>query len=220
MKLSREENSYRFRDFETFVKRYDVWFEEHRAAFLSELRAVRTALPKGFGLGLEVGVGTGRFAAPLGIQIGLDPAVSCLYMAKKRGVQVVAGVGEELPFRTGTFDVLLIIVAFCFLKEPDRALEEAKRVLRPGGSIIIGIIDKESFLGRLYELKKARGALFYRDAIFYTPEEVKAMLEAHGFKNVRFIQTLFGPLDQVRDVQEAREGHGEGSFVVIRAERP
>ena len=220
MRTSREADGYRFRDFEAFTERYDAWFEKHRAAFLSELRAVRSALPEGSGLGLEVGVGTGRFAAPLGIQIGLDPAVGCLQMAKERGIHVVAGVGEELPFRAGAFDILLMIVAFCFLKEPDRALEEAKRVLKPGGLIIVGIIDRESPLGRLYELKKAEGASFYRDAVFYTPEEVKAMLEAHGFKDVRFIQTLFGPLERIEDVQEAMEGYGKGSFVVIRAERP
>jgi len=220
MRTSREADGYRFRDFEAFTKRYDAWFEKHRAAFLSELRAVRYALPEGSGLGLEVGVGTGRFAAPLGVQIGLDPAVGCLQMAKERGIHVVAGVGEELPFRAGAFDILFMIVAFCFLKEPDRALEEARRVLKPGGLIIVGIIDRESPLGRLYELKKAEGAPFYRDAVFYTPEEVRAMLEAHGFKDVRFIQTLFGPLERIEDVQEAMEGYGKGSFVVIRAERP
>lgn len=51
-------------------RRYDDWFERHRAAYLSELLAVRALLPWE-GRGLEVGVGTGRFAGPWGFSLEL-----------------------------------------------------------------------------------------------------------------------------------------------------
>lgn len=69
--------------FEAHSGRYDEWFVRHEAVYQSELLAVRALLPC-TGLGLEVGVGTGRFAAPLGIQIGLDPAAAMLARARKR----------------------------------------------------------------------------------------------------------------------------------------
>ena len=69
--------------FESNHQRYDVWFDRHAAAYQSELRAVRALLPRQ-GLGLSIGVGTGRFAAPLGVQIGIDPAREVLNYAEKR----------------------------------------------------------------------------------------------------------------------------------------
>jgi len=46
---------------------------------------VRVLLPWQ-GLGLEIGVGTGRFAAPLGIKVGVDPSMAMLAYAAERGV--------------------------------------------------------------------------------------------------------------------------------------
>ncbi len=51
---------------------YDQWFNEHQALYETELAALRLAVPTG--AGLEIGVGTGRFAAPLRVRYGLDPA--------------------------------------------------------------------------------------------------------------------------------------------------
>ncbi len=48
-----------------------------------------------------------------------------LKLAKERGIQVIQGVGEELPFRDGTFDFVLIVVTFCFVENPVNILREA-----------------------------------------------------------------------------------------------
>ncbi len=57
--------------FNTHYGRYAAWFSHHLAAYHSELLAVRALLPCQ-GLGLEIGVRTGRFAAPLGVKFGVD----------------------------------------------------------------------------------------------------------------------------------------------------
>jgi hypothetical protein len=59
--------------FDTYAARYDCWFERHEPVYYSELLAVRALLPWN-GLGLELEVGSGRFAEPLGVQVGLDPS--------------------------------------------------------------------------------------------------------------------------------------------------
>lgn len=65
-------------------KKYDDWFEKHKVIYLSELKALRKAIPEG--PGLEVGVGSGRFASLLKIKIGIDPSKNMLKFAKNEGL--------------------------------------------------------------------------------------------------------------------------------------
>jgi SAM-dependent methyltransferase len=82
--------------FDAHPNRYDDWFERHKAAYQSELHALWVALSEE-GEGLEVGVGTGRFAAPLCIEHGVDPSPEMRKRARKRGIDVKDGVAEDLP---------------------------------------------------------------------------------------------------------------------------
>jgi hypothetical protein len=82
--------------FKAYHRRYDDWFVRHATAWHSELLAVRALLPWR-GLGLAIGVGTGRFAAPLGVQMGIDPAREVLDYAANRGILAVQAIAEALP---------------------------------------------------------------------------------------------------------------------------
>jgi ubiquinone/menaquinone biosynthesis C-methylase UbiE len=126
--------------FDANCERYDRWFEKHQAAYISELLALRALVPCE-GRGLEVGVGTGRFAAPLGIAVGVDPSNAMLTRAAQRRVEVVRGVAEALPFPDGSFDHVLIVTTICFVDSPEKMLAEARRVLRPGGKLVMGFVD-------------------------------------------------------------------------------
>ncbi|NOR48350.1 MAG: methyltransferase domain-containing protein, partial [Methanosarcinaceae archaeon] len=148
--------------FDKYAKEYDEWFDANRFAYVSEIQALKKFVPEN-SKGLEVGVGTGRFAVPLGIRIGVEPAKAMADISRKRGIEVYEAKAEKLPFDDSSFDFVLIIVTICFVQDPIQALREAKRVLKPGGYIIIGMIDKESFLGKLYESKK-KESKFYRHA--------------------------------------------------------
>lgn len=200
--------------FELHAEGYDAWFDEHVPAYLSELEAVRALLPPG-AEGLEVGVGTGRFAGPLGIRTGVEPSGAMASIARRRGVDVRSGVAEALPCSDESFDFVLMVTVLCFLDDPRAALREARRVLRPGGSVVIAFIDAESRLGREYA-REPRG-VFFREAVFYTPAELTSLLEGAGFEALEFRQTLFGAPDTMQAPDEATPGYGEGSFVVVRA---
>ena len=91
------------RIFDRHYKRYDAWYDKYRFAFLSEVKAVKKIMPRA-GKGLEIGVGTGRFAAALGITAGVDPSRPMLKIAQSRGINVCCGEGEELPYPDKTFD--------------------------------------------------------------------------------------------------------------------
>ncbi|TQV61453.1 MAG: class I SAM-dependent methyltransferase [Halothiobacillaceae bacterium] len=171
------------------------------------------------GRGLEIGVGSGRFAAPLGIQVGVDPSEPMMAYARARGIEVVRGVAEDLPFADDSFDHVLAVTTICFVRSAPAMLAEARRVLRPGGSLIIGFVDKDSPLGRHYLAHQAE-SVFYRPAVFFSATEVENLLRQAGFTVERWVQTLFRPLDEITDIEPLRPGHGEGGFVVVAATSP
>lgn len=203
--------------FEELTKRYEGWFEEHKAAYQSEVNALECLLPTS-GYGIEIGVGSGRFASPLGMQVGIDPAAAMLEYARTRGIHVVKGVAEYLPFRTGMFDSALIVTTICFVDDVPQTLAEVDRVLSTDGVLVIGYIDKDSAVGRIYREKKDANP-FYTDAVFVSTEELVEALRAAGFTEFEFVQTIYHWLDEIEDPEPVKEGYGDGSFVGIKASR-
>ena len=203
--------------FDKNVDRYEQWFVDNPLAYVSELRALRELLPTS-GMGIEIGVGTGRFAAPLEIKKGIEPSRSMAEVARKRGIEVVHGVAEHLPFADGEFDHAIMVTTVCFLDDMDMAFQEARRVLKSGGSFVVGFVDSESPLGKEYQARKDKTA-FYQEARFYSVEQVVSRLQKNGFGSLTFRQTLFRPQPELEEVEPVKEGHGEGSFVVVRGEK-
>jgi len=103
----------KIKPFESNVLKYDEWFDKNIFIYESEFRAVKTLLNKDK-TGIEVGVGSGRFAAPLGIKLGLDPSRKMGKIAEKRGVRFIEGVVESLPFEDSQFDFVLMVTTICF----------------------------------------------------------------------------------------------------------
>lgn len=198
-------------------QRYEDWFGRHSATYLSELLAIRSLLPWQ-GRGLEIGVGTGRFAAPLGIEFGIDPAAEMLNHARVRGVKVACAVAEALPFADAIFDYALIVTTICFVDAPDQMMTEVHRVLRPDGKLVIGFIDRETGLGQTYLDHRAE-SVFYREAVFYSAAEVGELLRAGGFAAQAWNQTLFRPLAEFAEIEPVRPGTGKGAFVAVTADR-
>jgi SAM-dependent methyltransferase len=208
----------RVKSFEKNVDRYEAWFDRNQAAYQSELEALRALLPKN-GKGLEVGVGTGRFAAPLGLRVGVDPSPAMAKVAMERGIEVPFGVGENLPCKDSSFDFILLVTTICFLDDVPAAFREAYRVLTAGGYILVGFINRESTLGKAYEQRK-RSNEFYRQATFLSVDEVVLDLQQAGFRDFVFRQTIFQNPKEMKQLDLVRPGYGEGSFVVVRAKKP
>ncbi len=214
--------------FDQRAEEYDHWFEENELILQAEVDALQTFIPP-VGRGLEIGVGTGRFAASLGIEVGIDPARRALKIARSRGINVCQAFGERLPFEACAFDYALLVTVDPFVPDVASLLNEILRVLKSGCPLILGMIDKSSPLGQMYETHKDEDP-FYKEAQFHTTDEIIIYLEQTGFKVIQTRQTITGipnaqaSTEQVqggynRDALQTQEGHGKGAFVALKAEK-
>ena len=199
--------------FEKYSQQYDKWFIKNQDVYLAELNTIKKLVPSDK-YGVEIGVGTGKFALPLGINVGVEASEKMAEISRKRGIQVYEGVAEQLPFNDETFDFVLLVTTICFVDDLEKSFKEAYRVLKNEGFIIVGFVDKESELGKRYHLKRKKSK-FYKDAAFFSVKDIIDFLGKTNFENVVIRQTVFssrtGRIDSVED------GYGKGSFVIIKA---
>jgi SAM-dependent methyltransferase len=203
--------------FEEYALEYDQWFERHKIEYALELKAIRELLPE-TGEGVEIGAGTGRFTQPLGISLGIEPSEAMRSIASGRGVNIIDGSAESLPINDHSYDYALLVTAVCFLGALDIAFKEVSRILKANAFIIIGLIDGNSVLGKKYEAKKSESK-FYKNATFHSVDEIEKELKVVGFKHFETVQAILpGDVDETSG-EEIKQGHGEGSFVVLRAQK-
>lgn len=197
--------------FEKYGDEYDDWFDTHADLYAAELEAIRRLMPPAGARGVEVGVGSGKFALPLGIRIGVEPSEKMAGKARLRGIDVHSGVAEELPFSGDSFDFVLMVTTICFVDDVAKSFREAFRVLKTAGFIIVAFVDRESELGRRYSAKK-ESSKFYKDASFFSAPEVLGYLKESGFTMTNVLQTLI----HGQSPRMIMEGFGRGSFIVIK----
>ncbi|MFX0558614.1 class I SAM-dependent methyltransferase [Maribacter sp. CXY002] len=203
--------------FEAHVRQYENWYEEHPGMYQSEVLAIKEQLqelPENIRV-IEVGLGTGRFAEALGIKEGVEPSPEMAKKAKKRGIEIIEGTAERLPYSALQFDFVLF-VTICFLQNIKLALNEAHRVLKPNGAIIIGFLDKDQNIAKEYMARRHKSN-FYGKATFYSVSYIERLLKEAGFKDLKFNQTLFNGEKEIKEIQLPKPSFGEGSFVTVKA---
>ena len=203
--------------FDNHLKEYEEWFDSNHYVYLSELEAVKQLLPTS-GRGIEIGIGSGLFSEPLGIKEGCDPSAEMRGKAGRRGLEVTECVAENLPYDNNSVDYALMVTTICFVDDPQKTFEEIFRVLKPGGSVVVAFVDKDSPVGKIYLENKDR-SMFYKEATFFSTNEIQQLLQKAKFEISETIQTVFGLLNEVHEVQRPKEGHSEGSFVVVKGEK-
>ncbi|OGO20487.1 MAG: hypothetical protein A2144_03095 [Chloroflexi bacterium RBG_16_50_9] len=187
-----------YQAFNARADEYDAWYDNEPGKTISamEVECLQPLLhcyPRPY---LEVGVGSGRFAQALRIEYGAESAPALAQMASARGIKVSEVSAEALPFPDEMFGGILMAFTLCFLDNPRKALEEAWRVLQPGGGLVLGLIFRDSPWGKFYAAKGRKGHPIYRQAKFSSKEEIDSLLQTCGFKVVDFCSTLFQPPGQ------------------------
>jgi SAM-dependent methyltransferase len=105
-----------------------------------------------------------------------------LKLAKQRGIHGVLGRAEALPFKSSSFDLVLMVVSVCFFEEPLRAFEEAHRVLKNDGYLVLGLVLSDSPWADFYKEKAKRGTsyllprkvlLLWRTFLHFSPSKLQ-----------------------------------------------
>ncbi|OPL09651.1 MAG: hypothetical protein AVO33_06475 [delta proteobacterium ML8_F1] len=172
--------------FDAHANTYDSWYSTPLGAFVDEVET-RCAfelfsLPKESRV-LDLGCGSGNFTLKLlraGYQVtGVDLSEEMLKIAREKLSQenlkatLIKGDVYKLPFEDASFDGVFSMAAFEFIEDPEAALRELMRVLKPGGQMMVGTIHLDSQWGRLYTSEAFKDSVF--DGIpFKTLEEMAA----------------------------------------------
>jgi ubiquinone/menaquinone biosynthesis C-methylase UbiE len=142
---------------------------------------------------LEVGCGTGhwlellaREAAAKGLA-GTDPSIEMLEQARARvpSARIVQGRAEALPFTDASFDRVLCVNAFHHFSDKTAFIAEARRVLRPGGGVLVCGLDPHTGLSRWWIYDYYASALASDRERFASSAAIIALLSHAGFTRAR-----------------------------------
>lgn len=132
---------------------------------------------------LEVGAGTGRLTTQL-IHFGarltaLDISPQMLEILKKKNskLKTIVGDAESLPFADNTFDMVIAVFLIVHLKDPKIFFDEAYRVLKDGGCLVITNINQKE----APEVKTKDGIIKI-ESYYHRPDQVVEELENLAFK--------------------------------------
>jgi ubiquinone/menaquinone biosynthesis C-methylase UbiE len=151
---------------------------------------------------LDVACGTGivaRHVAPRvgsqGLIIGLDLNPAMLSVAgaaaeqKSLAIEWRTGPAEQLPFRDGSFDVVMCQFGLMFFTDRSKALAEMHRVLRAGGRVVVSVwqgLDRHPFYRTLHEVSRQHLGKSSVQAVFSLgdSDELRRLLTDAGFQQV------------------------------------
>ncbi len=219
--------------FQEEAEDFDAWFDKNRQIFESELLAEKQFLTNPEN-SVSIGVGSGLFASKLGIKYGVEPAKGMAELARKRGIKVKIGTAEDIPFPKEKFDSVLLSTVLSYVKDAQKAVNEAYRILRPGGHIVVSFLPREGSYSMMYDLAYLRGkhdtlispkhpypVKFIRGTRWHSTTEVTKLLQEAGFIDLKYVQTLTKhPKYTDEEIEKPQEGYKRGDFVVIKGRKP
>lgn len=132
---------------------------------------------------LDVGGGTGALAGRLHDAIDaqvtvLDPTPEMLrYIPTDGPVRGVLGTAEAMPFDDDTFDALVVTDAFHHFRDQPAAVDEFRRVVRPGGGVLVVELDPRGWVMRTIVLGEK---LLGEPGAFFAPQELCEFMSTHG----------------------------------------
>jgi ubiquinone/menaquinone biosynthesis C-methylase UbiE len=154
---------------------------------------------------LEVGCGTGHWLAGLAGQhpkgasrlFGLDLSAGMLAQARQRelGLQLLRGRAEQLPFPAGAFGLVYCVHALHHFQQPRQFIQEARRLLKPGGSLAVIGMNVRATQNRYYLYRYFEGTYEADLARFPSRETLVDWLATAGFSQIieRTVERIHHP---------------------------
>jgi ubiquinone/menaquinone biosynthesis C-methylase UbiE len=150
---------------------------------------------------LEVGCGTGHWLKELEQHshstTGLDPAIEMLRTAgqKQSQTKLVQGKAEVLPFFNSSFDRLFCINAFHHFTDKKAFIKEARRIVRPGGGVLIIGLDPHTGLDRWWIYEYFPQVVDIDKNRYPSTSSIRSSLAAAGFTDCNTIEVLHWPIE-------------------------
>ncbi len=216
--------------FDSEAETYDQWYETPLGKFIDsiETREIIYLLHPTKGMSvLDVGCGTGNYSIKLArlgcVVTGVDISERMLNIAQKKArdskqaITFIRCNGDSLPFADEQFDAVLSVAALEFFENQTRGLDEFFRVVRKGGKIVAGFINRDSLWGQLYQSDYFQQNTVFKYATLLDIERIKSM---HSNELVTIRQCVFIPPDVEEnaislDLEETLSGINKPGFLSV-----
>lgn len=159
---------------------------------------------------LDIGCGTGlfieKFIAEGGNAVGLDISRGMIHQARRRcpDREFVIATGERLPFGDGSFDAISSLLAFSYMKDPQGMLDEAFRVLKPGGYIALCTLGKKLLtcsIPAIYQIgeimKVSHVVVRNFGEHYYNEDEMHELFTRAGFSGIQMKWCSFAHINLI-----------------------
>jgi SAM-dependent methyltransferase len=185
-------------DFGPLAQEYDRWYETpagqvHDRVQKEDVRRLVQPGHAGEWL-LDVGCGTGHwspFFAVMGYRVtGIDVSPEMIAIARAAVPQCAFEVADacDLPLGDASFDVAAAMATLEFIPDPAAAVREMVRCAKPGGTLLIGTLNR---LAPVNRRRLSKGRQPYASAHLFSPDELRNFLAPWG--RVRMVASSPGP---------------------------
>lgn len=229
------------KNFSSLAPTYDAWYSTPLGSLCDKLEkdtVFSLADVKEGELVLDVSCGTGNYSLELKRRgarvIGLDVSSEMLSIAKEKAereglkIDFVRADAAMPPFKDNPFDLITSILILEFADKQDKMIEAWKNLLRPGGRIVIGFLNRYS----LWALKRRLKAIFkesiWRKARFYSADEMQKLISYAGLRSIESREVIYFPPVENRLFLKAlilierfgkRFLSGLGAFIAVKGEK-
>lgn len=215
---------------------YDKWYETPLGSFVDEIEsqaAFSLFSPPAGAAVLDAGCGTGNFSIKLahkGYQVtGIDISGEMLIIAEQKAALTNLNITfapmdiNNLGFPDHSFPAVLSMAAFEFIQEPHKAYQELYRVVKPGGLILIGTINRDSLWGQTYiQMAAADKDSVFNYAYFMNMEELKDLDRPHllDSRECLFIPPTAMETDFNQEKEAFYSKQNKGGFIICLWQKP
>ncbi len=131
---------------------------------------------------LDIGCGTGLMTQALAgtNQVwGVDISAKLLSIAREKGIRTLRGSADALPFKTGTFDLVVCMGVLPYYTDPDPIVSQICRVVKPGGNIVLTSTTDSWLIQWVRALKNLSWKKSQLKRL-YSPHDLETSLEKQG----------------------------------------
>lgn len=169
--------------FDRIASHYDKWVGSFMSSRMDGMAELLSCSKEE--VVLDLGGGTGLFARRLVDRCGevhlLDESSRMIEQVRHEKIKTCLGSGTRAPYPDRFFDAVVLSDVFHHVREQDLLLGEIRRVLKPGGRLMVNEVDVERFMGRIV----ARLENLFFVQVFPTGfKDMSERLECRGFRLV------------------------------------